>query len=158
MKIIHSGDLTAAEWQAIAERYDGWHTVAEFWIGFNDCQHGRYKCPDDWADIARQVWDLGIEAAMRIRWERYRCEYARDDLDSRTMIRTLDAMIEERKKERDEAAAWARVVEPGQYPRLHLTGGQRAGCVDADRFRGRYVPHLIYDRDADNTESTIDLS
>jgi hypothetical protein len=28
---------------------------------------------------------------------------------------------------------------------MHLTGGQRAGRVGADRFRGRYVPHLVVD-------------
>jgi hypothetical protein len=73
--------------EAIAERYDGWPTVAEFWIGFDDYQHGRYKCLDDWADIAKAVWDRCTEAAMRMRWERYRCEYARDDLDSQRWTR-----------------------------------------------------------------------
>jgi hypothetical protein len=77
-----------------------------------------------------------------------RNDYERDDRESELQIATLDRLIEERKKERDKAAAWSRAFEPGRYPRLHLTGGQRAGRVGADRFRGRYHPHLVID----NTE------
>jgi hypothetical protein len=79
---------------------------------------------------------------------RFLSDYERDDRESAIQIATLDRRIEERKKKRDEAAAWARVFEPGRYPHLHLAGGQRAGRVGADRFRGRYHPHLV----VDNTE------
>jgi hypothetical protein len=76
---------------------------------------------------------------------RFLSDYERDDLDTKKQLSGLDSAIEERKKNRDKAAAWARVFEPGQYPRLHLAGGQRAGRVGADRFKGRYHPHLVVD-------------
>jgi hypothetical protein len=63
------------------------------------------------------------------------------------MCATLERRAQERKKKNDKAAAWARVFEPGRYPRLQCVG-KRAGRVGAARFRGRYLPHLIYDRDA----------
>jgi integrase len=56
-------------------------------------------------------------------------------------------MAEERKNKNAEAAAWARANEPGRYPRLHSIA-KRAGRVGEDRFRGRYVPHLIVDNDS----------
>jgi hypothetical protein len=35
---------------------------------------------------------------MRLHWERYRCDYARDDLDSRKMIEGFDSAIEKLRK------------------------------------------------------------
>jgi hypothetical protein len=101
MKIIYAKDLTAAEHKAMEARYDGYHHCAEFWVGFVDYQHGRYNCPHGWTNsVAGQAWDRGAEAAMRLHWERYRCEYARDDLDGRKQISGIDAAIEELKKTR----------------------------------------------------------
>src|SRR5262245_36427854 len=41
MAVINSEDLTAAERKAIEQHSDGYHTCAEFWIGFVDAQHNR---------------------------------------------------------------------------------------------------------------------
>jgi hypothetical protein len=124
-------------------------TTVWFWVDFIDYQNRRHR-PNSWSNAAAgEAWGRGMEAAMRVRLGRKPAhswsEYDRDDCDSLNQIAGLRAVNEKRKKERDEAATWARVVEPGEYPRLHLTGGRRAGRVGADRFRGRYVPHLVVD-------------
>jgi hypothetical protein len=146
MAVITSDELTTAERKVIEERYAPYHRFEEFWDALASYECGR-DCPNGWEEnsVAGKAWDRGHEAGMRLHWERTHCPYARDDLDSRTQIATLKRLNAERKKKTDEAAAWARAFEPGQYPRLHLAGGQRAGRVGADRFRGRYVPHLVVD-------------
>jgi hypothetical protein len=148
MTIIYADDLTAAERKMIEERYAPYHRFEEFWDGVASYQCGR-DCPNRWEEnsVVGQAWGHGFEAGMRLHWERTRCPYARDDLDSRVQIATLRRLNAERKKERDKAATWARVLEPGRYPHLHSIG-QRAGRVGEDRFRGRYHPHLV----VDNTE------
>jgi hypothetical protein len=65
-----------------------------------------------------------------------------------TMLEGLAELNEERKRSRAAAALRARRSKPGQYPHLHFAGGKRAGRIGAARFKGRYVPHLIYDRNA----------
>jgi len=98
----------------------------------------------DWddAEFARHC------AALRqLRDERgWLTEAELDDLETELQCATLDLMIAERKKKHDEAAISARAFEPGRYPHLHSVA-RRAGRVGADRFRGRYVPHLIVDND-----------
>jgi hypothetical protein len=69
----------------------------------------------------------------------------REEISDRAMFGGLEAGIAERHFEHTAPAVWARVIEPGQYPRLHLAGGQRAGRVGEARFKGRYHPHLIVD-------------
>jgi hypothetical protein len=70
MTKIYSDNLTTTEHKAIADRYDGYHHCAEFWIGFHDYQDGR-NCPNGWANsVAGQAWDRGAEAAMRVLRER----------------------------------------------------------------------------------------
>ena len=68
-----------------------------------------------------------------------------DERETEVLLETLERKIAERKKNA-EAAVWARAFEPGRFPRLHSVG-KRAGRVGADRFKGRYVPHLIVDND-----------
>jgi hypothetical protein len=104
MTIIYtSKDLTTTERRAIEERHAPYHRFKAFWRGFDDYQSGRYSCPDGWEEnsVAGQAWDRGSETAMRLHWERHRCEYARDDLDSRKMIKGFDSAI---KKLRAKAA------------------------------------------------------
>ena len=99
--IIHRADLTADEFRAISERHWPYDNFAEFWTGFADYQcdcNRRNRWPNSDAGAA---WDRGTEAAMRIHWERHRCGYARDDLDSRKMCAGLDSAI---KKLRAKAA------------------------------------------------------
>ena len=79
-------------------------------------------------------------------------DYERDDISTRAMLAGLDAVIAKRHFEKTAPAAWARHFEPNRYPCLHLAGGQRAGRVGEDRFKGRYHPHLIYDREAANEQ------
>jgi hypothetical protein len=74
----------------------------------------------------------------------------REEISDRAMLEGLHEAIAERHFQHTAPAAWARVFEPGRYPRLHLVGKQRAGCVGEARFKGRYHPHLI--RDAGKTE------
>jgi hypothetical protein len=147
--IIHRADLTAAEIKTLEQHSDGYDARAEFWTGFVDCQHDG-NCRNRWPNSdAGEAWSRGWEAWTRVRlgrtpqpWN----EYDRDDGDSLKQIATLRRLNAERKNKIDKAAAWARVFEPGRYPRLHSVGN-RAGRVGADRFRGRYVPHLVYDHD-----------
>jgi hypothetical protein len=151
--MIH--DLTTTEMETIAERYAGHHHCAEFWTGFAAYQNetGRYSCPHDYHSPAGQAWHQGSDAAMHVRWKRgiqARDEYERDDRESALQIATLKRGVEERQERHAVAAVHARVMKPGRYPRLHLAGGKRTGRVGADRFRGRYHPHLIWDRDASN--------
>src|SRR6516225_5675848 len=95
--VVRREDLTAAEMKAITGRYDGYHHCPEFWDGYADYQNGRWRCP--WSDnsVAGQAWDRGSEAAMRVHWERRRCMYARDCLDTRAMCRGLRAGLKKRK-------------------------------------------------------------
>ena len=70
-----------------------------------------------------------------------------DDRDTEKQLSGMRAAIAALHFERTAPAVWARHFEPGRYPRLYSVG-KRAGRVGADRFRGRYVPHLVYDHDA----------
>jgi hypothetical protein len=89
--IVYREDLTAAELRAMGERYAPYDNFAAFWTGFIDYQAEiDRKCPHDSNSVAGQAWDRGTEAAMRIHWERHSDPYARDDLDSRVMIVTLE--------------------------------------------------------------------
>jgi hypothetical protein len=72
-----------------------------------------------------------------------------DDISTRQQLAGLDAIIAERHFENTAPAAWDRFFKPGRYPRLHFAGGQRAGRVGEDRFKGRYHPHLIWDAEGD---------
>ena len=74
-------------------------------------------------------------------------EYEQDDRDTEKMLSGIDAAIVELRFMHTAPAAWARALEPGKYPCL-CSVGKRAGRVGEDRFRGRYHPHLIYDRAA----------
>jgi hypothetical protein len=69
--------------------------------------------------------------------------------DDHVMLEMLQSHVEKRTRRHAAAALRARRSGHGG-PRLHLAGGQRTGRVGADRFKGRYVPHLIWGRD--NTE------
>ena len=81
--IVYRADLTAAERKAMSERHAPYDRFEAFWTGFIDYQTDiDRKCPNDPNTVFGQAWDRGTEAAMRVRWERYRCEYARDDLDT----------------------------------------------------------------------------
>ena len=96
---IDCKDLTGDELTDINKRYGPYDVLPEFWHGFRGYQENG-RCPDEWAEdgVAARAWDLGTEAAMRLHWDRYRCMYARDDLDSRKMHRGMQAAIEEMKK------------------------------------------------------------
>ena len=98
--IIHSKDLTADEFTDISARYGPYDNCEEFWAGFAGYQQNRC-CPKDWAEdsIAGEAWSRGSEAAARCHWERYRCPYARDVLDTFKMCRGLEAAIERMKRE-----------------------------------------------------------
>jgi hypothetical protein len=69
-----------------------------------------------------------------------------DALEDHVMSEGLQELIEERKRGHSAAAIRARRSARGG-PSLCWTGGQRAGLVGADRFKGRYVPHLVGDND-----------
>jgi hypothetical protein len=70
-----------------------------------------------------------------------------DDYSDWCLLEGLRETREELSQWHAAAAVHARIMKPGRYPRLHFVGGKRAGRVGAARFKGRYHPHLIYDRD-----------
>jgi hypothetical protein len=70
-------------------------------------------------------------------------EYELDDRATEAQLSGLRSAIAGLCFERTAPAVWARHFEPGRYPCLHSVG-KRAGRVGADRFRGRYVPHMIW--------------
>jgi hypothetical protein len=97
MRVVHSRDLTADEFTDISARYWPFDNFDEFWTGFADYQtdcNRRNRWPNS---DAGEAWDRGTEAAMRVHWERYRCMYARDCLDTRAMCRGLRAGLKKRK-------------------------------------------------------------
>jgi hypothetical protein len=99
MRVVHSRDLTADEFKDISKRYWPYDNFEEFWVGFADYQHDcnrRNRWPN--TDVG-EAWDRGSEAAMRLHWDRYRCMYALDDLDTRKMCEGLQAAYEEMKKQ-----------------------------------------------------------
>jgi len=99
MSVVHSKDLTADEFTDISKTHWPYVNFEEFWVGFADYQHDcNRRCPHEENSVAGQAWDRGTEAALRIHWDRYRCMYARDVLDSRKMHSGLQAAIEEMKR------------------------------------------------------------
>jgi hypothetical protein len=100
MRVVYRDQLTTDERKDIEKRHGGHHHHAgHFWSGFRDYQLGRYRCPWPKDSPTGKAWDAGTEAAMRLHWDRWRCPYARDDLDTRQMCRGLEAGIERMKQQ-----------------------------------------------------------
>jgi hypothetical protein len=68
----------------------------------------------------------------------------RDEADTEKICATLGWMAQNERDLNAAAAVHARVIL-GRCPRPRLQSvAKRAGRIGADRFRGRYVPHLIW--------------